>query len=442
MTPQPFSDRPSAPDRRLLTTPPHTPRPFGVTRAVSPAVESARRDGGDALWARATHGGTPLIEDDPHDDDLTGGHGPARSRLFTWLHRGPARRVALVAGKLTDDTTLDDVLFEQIAGTGLWALTLRLPAGWRGSYGLAVDDGSPGHGAVPHLAERRRRALAATDPARHHRLADWYDLLALARPDPLASEVFRGASVAAGPAAPAAPTPPQPAGRGRLSRIDITSASGGTRRATWYVPPAAKAARGGAKLVVMLDGDRRLDDGGAGFDAWAQAHLSPGTAALLLGHGDMASRDADLTCNPDLISDLRDLVGAAPVPLTEERAGRAIQGSSLGGLSALYAQCVAPDLFGVSICQSPSLWWPNARSGHAAEWLTGEIARSDVRLGSVHLSVGSDEWVLAGPVRRMRDVLAERTDLLDEEEFAGGHEAACWEAALPSVLSRLGFGAA
>ncbi|MGO1768518.1 MAG: enterochelin esterase domain-containing protein [Microbacterium sp.] len=423
-----FRSRPEAADRRLLTVPPHTPRPAPVEPARSPAVEAVRADpaAADALWERASREGTPIVE------------GDGERRSYTWLHRGPARRVALIAGKLTDDQTFERVLFEQIDGTDLWALSLRLGSGWRCTYALAIDDGTPTARPLPDLRERRARSLAMTDPERHERIIAWYDLLELARPDPLARESFRGTSVAAGPDAPRARPSATAAEPGRLEAMEIRSAAGGTRRATWHLP--AHPPRGGAPCVVLLDGDRRIADGGERFDAWAQTHLARGTVALLLGHGDIAQRDADLTCSPELVDDLRALVDSAPVPLAADPALRAIQGSSLGGLTALYAQCVAPDLFGVSICQSGSFWWPNARSGYAAEWLTDAIESSDVRLGKVHLSVGTDEWVLVDPVRRMRDAVAPRAAVLDYEEFDGGHEAACWEAALPGIISRLGLG--
>lgn len=424
-----FSDRPRASDRDVLTVPPHTPRPFGVERGVSPAVESLRRNPvrADAFWTRISREGAPLVE------------GEGETRSYTWAYRGPARRVALIAGKLTDDTTMERVQFERIAGTDLWTLTLRLGAGWRCTYSIAVEGDVEGERPMlPDLAERLSRSLAATDASRHDRIRSWYALLRTARPDPLARESFRGASVAAGPDAPAvlpAPTPRRP---GSLSTAEIASAGGGTRRATWYAPGSPPPTHAG--VIVLLDGDRRIADGGAGFDAWAQAHLAPGTVALLLGHGDITERDEDLTCNPALIDDLRTFLSDAPVPLTSDPTRRAIQGSSLGGLSALYAQCVAPDLFGVSICQSGSFWWPNARSGHAAEWLTSALERSSARLRTVHLSVGTDEWVLREPVRRMRDVVARRAATVDYEEFDGGHDAPCWEAALPHVLRRLGLG--
>lgn len=426
-----FPDRPRAATRGLLTIPPHTPRPSGVERGLSPIVESLRRhpEEVESFWSRLCEEGAPLVE----------GEGGRRS--YTWAYRGPARRVALMAGKLTDDTTLEQVQFDRIAGTDVWALTLRLGSGWRCTYGIAVEDDTENdRPMLPDLDERLSRSLATTDPSRHDRIRSWYRLMRATRPDPLARESFRGGSVAAGPDAPVVLPTRAPGRPGSLSSVEIPSAAGGTRRAAWYVPDPPPTTP--ASIVVFLDGDRRIADGGASFDAWARTHLAPGTVALLLGHGDIARRDDDLTCNPALVDDLRALLDDAPAPLAADPARRAIQGSSLGGLSALYAQCVAPDLFGVSICQSGSFWWPNARSGHAAEWLTDALDRSSVRLGTVHLSVGTDEWVLLEPVRRMREVVARHAEAVDYEEFDGGHDAPCWEAALPHVIRRLGLGPA
>jgi enterochelin esterase family protein len=381
-------------------------------RDVSPAVEAVRKDPSrvDELWERAVRDGTPLIE----------GTGPERA--YTWLFRGDAHRVALVAGKLTDDTTMDDVIFDRVGGTDLFALTLRLGSGWRGTYAIAVDTDN----------ERLARALAMTDPSRHERVRDWYSFLAVARPDWLARESFRGSSVAAGPDAPARAEVGDPPRAGRVQRAHVPSG----RDARWYLPDGIARA---SRVLVMLDGDRRLTGGAEEFDSWAHAHLAPDTAVLLLGHGALEARDLDLTCNPALVSDLRELLDTAPIDVPDDPAATAIQGSSLGGLAALYAQCVAPDRFGVSICQSPSFWWPNAKSGHEPEWLTTALADSSVRLDRVHLSVGTDEWVLIEPVRRMRKVVASRADRLDYEEFDGGHDAPCWEAGLPRVLREFGF---
>lgn len=96
--------------------------------------------------------------------------------------------------------------------------------------------------------------------------------------------------------------------------------------------------------------------------------------------------------------------------------------------------CVAPERFGVSICQSGSFWWPNAAGGSDSEWLTAAIRDSGVRPGHVYLEAGLAEWTLLEPARRMREALAGRARELRYREFDGGHDVACWLVSLPSAL--------
>lgn len=71
------------------------------------------------------------------------------------------------------------------------------------------------------------------------------------------------------------------------------------------------------------------------------------------------------------------------------------------------------------------------------EWLTHAIETSRPQLSRVHLEVGTHEWVLLEPTRRLRDVLADVTESLHYREFDGGHDSACWEVQLPSALMAL-----
>ncbi|QAY71278.1 enterochelin esterase domain-containing protein [Xylanimonas protaetiae] len=430
----PFATPPAGASARALSIPPHVARPAAVPHGRSARVEALRaalaagagRDAVEAFWAEVTERGTPLVE----------GTGPVRD--YTFVHRGAARRVAVVVNKLVDDTTFTEALLEPVAGTDVWALTLRLGAGWRGSYTLAVDDGgapSVTASAQAVLEQRRARSRAVTEPERHAAVDAWYDLLLHTRPDPHARERGRQGSVASGPEAPR-PVPLLPAPRaGRLVPV-----RGGPRPAWWHVP-AVEPGPDGWDVLVLLDGEQRVAGETATLDAWSASGVLPPTATLLLGHGPLEDRVADLTCNPRLVADVLRLVDDAPgtlgAPVTRNPRRTTIAGQSLGGLTALYAQCLAPDRFGVSVCQSGSLWWPNPAGGEPAEWLTRTIARSGVRLGRVHLEVGRGEWVLLEPTRRLRAVLADRCEALRYEEYDGGHDAACWETSLPHALRRV-----
>jgi enterochelin esterase family protein len=279
-----------------------------------------------------------------------------------------------------------------------------------------------------------------TDPARHDAVDAWYDLQRHVRPDPHARETTdlgpygHGGSVGAGPEAPT-PLGHVPVRPGRIVPVQH-----GSRRAWWHVPDTDPGPDGW-DVLVLLDGDRWGDvhgpAAGARLDAWAGRGRP--TATLLLEHGELERRVADLTCNPALVADIAALLDTAPAvlgPVTRVPERTTIAGQSLGGLTALYAQCLAPDRFGASICQSGAFWWPNAAGGEPPEWLTRTIADAGTRLRRVHLEVGTGEWVLLEPTRRLRDVLDGRCETLTYTEFDGGHDAACWEVSLPAVLAR------
>ncbi|GAA1469176.1 enterochelin esterase domain-containing protein [Microbacterium thalassium] len=426
----PFTTPPSEAGPRRRAVPPHAARSAGLSRGESPAVQALAADPTpaaiEAFWDRVVAVGTPLVE----------GDGPLRD--YTFVHRGEARRVALIINKLVDDTTLADALLRRVPGTDVWALTVRLGAGWRGTYALAVDDGTALALTDAELAEldvRRGRSLSVAGASRHPSLHAWYDLLRMSRPDPHATGRSLLGSAAAGPEAPPEwrmPTRPSP---GR-----VIGAPHPRRAARWHVPDLDPGPEGW-DVLVLLDGDRWLDDDPGLLDAWAAAGVVPPTATLVLGHGALEARVADLTCNPGLIADIVELIDAAPgvlgAPVAATADRTTIAGQSLGGLTALYAQCLEPGRFGASVCQSGSFWWPNPQGGEPAEWLSRTIDESATRLGRVHLEVGTNEWVLLDPTRRLRDVLAGRCDHLAYVEFDGGHDPACWAAGLPHALHRV-----
>lgn len=411
-----FGSPPDGTSTRAMTIPPHAPRPEPPARVPTPRPPRV-------LWDRALREGTPLVT------------GSGSVRTYTFLHRGEADRVALIINKLVDDTTLSNMLFERVDGTDLWHLNLQMGAGWRGSYAVAVDDGGSGGAASQDtpsstdLEARRRRSLAVTEPDRHASINDFYDLLALARPDPHAARLGPSGSFAEGPAAQSALPMPLRGRRGTISQTDDDSPS-----AWWHVPDVP-VGPDGWNVLVLLDGDRWMRDGGAELDLWAANNIHPATATLLLGHGGLESRIAELTCNPEFIERICSLVDSTDLPVARDPRRTTIAGASLGGLTALYAQCLRPDRFGASICQSGSFWWPNEAGGTTPEWLTRSIIEHAPQLDTVHLEVGLSEWVALEPTRRLRDALHPLCSALSYREFDGGHDAACWGVHLPHALA-------
>ncbi|MBK0417769.1 DUF3327 domain-containing protein [Leucobacter sp. CSA1] len=420
-----------------MAVPPHVARPDPVPRVRSPRVDALGAfPGADrlaAFWDEVAAVGAPLIEDE------AGG-----SCTYTFVHRGApgTERVALLGNKIADPQTLEHALFEHLPGTDLWWLSLRLGSAWRGSYAIAAQAGprpEPPEARRALIEQRRARSLAVTDTAGRRSVEEWYELQYYAAPDPLARETARIGgplpSVAAGPSAPA-PIPLRPAETpGRIVPV------GDERRAAlwWHIPAGPPPDEW--EVLVLLDGERWLDSAAA-LDAWQASEVLPPTIALLVGSGPMEQRVQDLTCSPELVADLvrvLDRAGADAerlfgAPLTSEPARTRIVGQSLGGLTALYAQCAAPQRFGVSVCQSGSFWWPHPDAPGGAEWLTRSIRESEPGLGTVSLEVGLQEWVLLEPTRRLRDALAGSCDRISYREFDGGHDEACWSTTLPELL--------
>jgi len=423
---------PPAAGTMTMAIPPHRHRPEPVRRVDSPLVAAL----GDhpsphqvqEFWSRIEVEGTPIVED-VGDDECT----------YTFVCRGDdaVRQVGLVTNKLIDPAAHGQALLHRLPGTDIWWISLRLGSSWRGSYSLAVDCGEPSQLDAATLAEqerRRSRSLMVADERDHDALNAWYDLLRHAGSDPHCRQhaPFGPGSVASGPAAPVASPLPQ-APPGRLVPVDPALAAG--RQMWWHVPAGPAPERW--NTLVLLDGERWTPQA-ATLDSWTAAGVIPPSATLLVGSGDVPSRVAALTCSPDFVASLLRVLASPPAelgaPISPRPEDTRIAGQSLGGLTALYAQCVAPDRFGVSICQSGSFWWPNAAGGEESEWLTSAIRSSGVRLGHVYLEAGLAEWTLLGPVRRMRDVLAGRTRELRYREFDGGHDIACWMVHLPDAL--------
>ena len=251
-------------------------------------------------------------------------------------------------------------------------------------------------------------------------------------------------SIASAPCAPRFSLP-DGARPGRLVPVALANGS----RGWWHVPAGPAPEQWDVR--VLFDGEPAQ---ASRLDAWVKAGVKR-RVTLLVDSGDFTARVRDLSCSTQMIQALVDaLDGADPrdfgAPLTRDPVGTSIAGQSLGGLSALFAQCVAPQRFGASVCQSGSFWWPNATrtptqvsvsaaasSAVVPEWLTAAIASARPQLSRVHLEVGVHEWVLLDPTRRLRDVLAGVTERLHYREFDGGHDSACWEVQLPSALMAL-----
>ena len=414
-------------------TPPSQPRPEPVPTARSPRVAALadRVNNGDggavpAFWAEVGERGTPLVE--PHDAD---------TRAVTFLWRGAARTVLLLANKLFDRANPRDALMRQVPGTDVWHLTYRLPADWRGSYQIAAT------GTEPADDDELRALAAAGRP-------DPFNPAVLPQPDGAPDK-----SVAELPDAPPrhhlGPRPGTPTGTVTAHRIGGPH-PGGERDAWLYAPaqPAAPVAGPVADqpvapvavqlpLLVLLDGEiwaRRLPVFPMLDNLIADGTIPP-LAAVVLAAGGRITRFTEYPCDDRFAAYLAEDVtpwAADRLGATADPAATIVAGQSLGGLAAAYAAYRAPHRFGNVLSQSGSFWWPNAPG---AEWLTARYAAADRLPLRFHLEVGRDEWTGIGPNRRLRDALNAKGYPVTYTEYSGGHDQACWQVGLAGALHAL-----
>jgi len=132
---------------------------------------------------------------------------------------------------------------------------------------------------------------------------------------------------------------------------------------------------------------------------------------------------------------------------TRERAGRAILGSSMGGLISLYAFFAYPEHFGLVGALSPSLWFARGR-------VMNTVRRCPPILGKIYLDVGTAEGARTlNDMPWIRTLLA-RSTTMDGELYAllvqkgyrprrevmylleegASHNEAAWARRLPEAL--------
>ncbi len=117
-----------------------------------------------------------------------------------------------------------------------------------------------------------------------------------------------------------------------------------------------------------------------------------------------------------------------------------VGGSSMGGLTALYALFSRPDVFGRALCMSPSFWFAR---GAIFDYVASMPSRpSSTR---VYLDFGTREARPGPGTRLLRDARIMREllvalgytpggDLKWVEDPSGIHNEACWNARLPGAF--------
>jgi predicted alpha/beta superfamily hydrolase len=121
-----------------------------------------------------------------------------------------------------------------------------------------------------------------------------------------------------------------------------------------------------------------------------------------------------------------------------------IGGSSMGGLTAIYALFRYPQAFSRALVMSPSLWFARGKIFDYVAAFPGKPASSRIYLdfGGREMRAGPGTRLLKD-ARIMRELLMSGLgyqsgkDLLWVEDATGVHNEACWSARLPRALSFL-----
>ncbi len=369
-------------------------------------------------------GGTlPLVEPSPD--------GRADHRAVTFLHVAPdAAAVILSANALVDHRNTAASEFERLGSSGLWALSYLMPANWECGYRITVHHGP---GPAPWQAATMRRAIRMAADA--------------GGPDPLNPVLGAGMnggamSVARLPGAPAAPwlapasadpeaTTPvmggvlaggtgNPASAG-LAELQLVDSGNGRLRTVWVYSPPPGSATGPTPLLILHDGQvwaKHLNLK-ASLDAAVRDGVVPALHVAMVDSLDGGTRSEELSGPVGTV----DFVADDLLPLLRrtldvhaDAAGTIVSGASYGGLASLWQVARHPELVGVALAQSPSLWRYD---------LAEPLARVADRV-VLRLQAGIYEAdIHATSVQLLADLVPLGTDI-SLQSVTGGHDWTWW----------------
>ena len=422
-------------DERLKPKPWQDPNP-------SPRIEALRKQAAagnadlNAFWKQVAAEGTPLAE--PTEKD-------SQHQLVTFLWRGTSEtRNVFPNGsfKIGGRYPLDYV-FHQIPLTDVWYLTVRLPTGARFTYGLSVNDPLVFGGFQPD-----RFATTQVDPLNPHRWgcapdATRYDCQSMAEMKGAAPQpwIVKNSSVASG-------TIEKQKIHSELLKND--------HNLSIYLPPGYSANAAPYHLVVIFDESAYLTKVPTPviLDNLIAASKIPPTVAVLIANASQESRTVELTPNPKFA----DFLATELIPwtrahynVTSDPGKTVVAGSSLGGLTAVYAGYRHPEVFRNVLCQSGSFWWAPDHSGTVSEgvvtepgWMAKQFIASSKLALKFYLDAGAFEFDSNGTgggiletTRNIRDVLLAKGYEVHYQQFVGGHDYLGWRGTFADGLMDL-----
>lgn len=364
----------------------------------------------------AKRGGIPLVRSIAGTRD---------SVAVTFIYMGDSsriHRVGLVGGPGSLDSTQNEL--RRVGGTTIWVAEFHVPNTARFLYAFQLQDASGSR----HIERDSLNAKsAALTPG-------------------VVRSVFEAAAAPSLTRSNARTNIP----KGTVSESIFTShVLGQTRRIWIYRPPGFETLER-LPLVVIFDGAAYLS---ADYvptpdildNLIGERRIRPVVAVFI--DTPQPSRRTDLWLSDpfaDFITDELIPWARASFGLSTDPRETAVAGSSLGGLTAMFAATRRPQVVGHVISQSGS-YWTGRQAGPdtLAEWLTRTVASSPAAAFDVWMEVGIYEGAASSPIgmvptnRRMRDALTAKGYSVHYQEFAGGHEYLNWRASLPNALEHV-----
>ncbi|MDK8433980.1 MULTISPECIES: alpha/beta hydrolase-fold protein [unclassified Brevibacterium] len=426
-------------------------------QSVDQAAEGVRgRE--ERFWNEVAGHGTPLI--DPCRDDET-------MREVTFLYRAASpdvRSVRLVVNRVTDKDRADEGMMGHVPGTGMWGVTLTLPADLRCSYGFSPSAsetpeplGTPRQPGPPVFIDPfnadpplRRASRAESNPSGSSQSGSTADQAAGAAARLAVGTYagqFVGNSVFSGPLAPdhSAWTA---ASNARAPGLYVAEREIlGAPYPVYVSTPETQQPTG---LLVLFDGHEWFD--ALNVAGALEASELPPLAIIGIGTRSIPERVTTLRGNRDFLRAVaEELVPQIESELSEQgvvlpdRSRRVVSGQSLGGLSSLLMALDSPEAFGTALPHSPSLWWQPGGTATPADlataegddWTTNLFLAAERRDMAFHLAVGSREGLMVDRARRLAEVLDEKGCTTSVSVYQGGHDYACWRGALIDGLRRV-----
>ena len=217
---------------------------------------------------------------------------------------------------------------------------------------------------------------------------------------------------------------------------------GGERQMWIYLPARHTASDVPCTLLLLLDGFiyTHVIPTPTILDNLIAAGRIPPTIAVMVNNPSMEARIRELSCHAPFVDFLAEELlpwVRQAYPVTTDLRRTIVGGSSLGGLSAVFAALRRPDLFGNVLSQSGSFWWKPSDEAEAG-WLAREYAAAPLAARRFYLDVGCLEsrgQRLAN--ESMRDLLQARGATVHYREFGGGHTFLCWQGTLADGIVSL-----